>query len=133
MANKRGSREYTTKQMGTAGEQLVAAYLTLHGVPSFTVPVDWPGYDVVAAPKGKCLQRISVKCRGTSNIQFHPSVLDWLAIVLINQAPYRIFVIPRGIAVQRSKKYNKKGFRTLPVKKVPQIFKEYENKFELHG
>jgi hypothetical protein len=39
---------YTKKQMGDAGEMLVAAELTLHGIPAFIVPSNWPGYDVVA-------------------------------------------------------------------------------------
>ena len=33
------------KQLGDAGEVLIAAELTLHEVPAF-VPSNWPGYDV---------------------------------------------------------------------------------------
>ena len=57
---KRVKRQYTRKQLGDAGEMLVAAELTLHGIPTFIVPSNWPGYDVVAQPKGKPLQRIPV-------------------------------------------------------------------------
>jgi hypothetical protein len=132
MTGKR-KRRYTSKQMGAAAEQLVAANLTLVGdIPSFTVPVDWPGYDVVATPKGKPLQRVSVKCRGTSSIQFLPSVLDWLAIVLIDTTPFKYFVIPCKVAVSRSRRYGTvKGYRTVPVKNVASIFREYENNWTL--
>ena len=45
-------RLYTTKQMGDACEMLVAAELTLAGVPALKVPDNWPGYDVIAQPAG---------------------------------------------------------------------------------
>src|SRR6266540_4264624 len=53
----------TKKQMGDAGEMLVAAELTLHGIPSFIVPSNWPRYDVVAQHPALGLQRISIKTR----------------------------------------------------------------------
>ena len=43
-------RQYTTKQMGDAGEMLVAAELTLAGIPALMVPDNWPSYDVIAQP-----------------------------------------------------------------------------------
>jgi hypothetical protein len=42
------ARPYTSKQMGDACEMLVAAELTLAGIPALTVPDNWPGYDVIA-------------------------------------------------------------------------------------
>ncbi len=39
---------YTKKQMGDACEMLVAAELTLAGIPALKVPDNWPGYDVIA-------------------------------------------------------------------------------------
>lgn len=56
-------RLYTTKQMGDACEMVVAAELTLAGVPALKVPDNWPGYDVIAQPVGRPAQRISVKSR----------------------------------------------------------------------
>ncbi len=56
-------RDYTTKQMGDVCEMLVAAELTLAGVPAMKAPEYWPGYDVVAQPPGADVQRISVKAR----------------------------------------------------------------------
>src|ERR1700694_3357421 len=81
-------RLYTTKQMGDACEMLVAAELTLHGIPSVTVPDSWPGYDVIAHPPGKPLRRVSVKSRtrgSSSYVSFDPESCDWLAIVLIDK------------------------------------------------
>jgi hypothetical protein len=46
-------RLYTTKQMGDACEMLVAAELTLAGVPAMTVPGNWPGYDIIAIQRGR--------------------------------------------------------------------------------
>lgn len=101
---------FTKKQMGDAGEMLVAAELTLHGNPAYIVPSNWPGYDVVAEPPGKKLQRISVKTRsyaksgnfvGYSN----EDEFDWLAIVILpgpGLDQRRIFIIPRSVAEKRS-------------------------------
>ncbi len=50
-------RRYTSKQMGDACEMLVAAELPLAGVPAMTVPGNWPGYDIVAHPPGRGLQK----------------------------------------------------------------------------
>src|ERR1700680_2086388 len=122
---------YTTKQMGDAAEMMVAANLTLCGVPSFTGPVNWPGYDVIAAPRNKPSQRVSVKCRGTSNINFRPADFDWLAIVVINERPYRFFILPRDVAVKHSTETGE-GLRTLYLKSVPAKFAAYEDNFELH-
>ena len=44
--------DYTTKQMGDACEMLVAAELTLAGIPALKVPDNWPGYDVIGQPAG---------------------------------------------------------------------------------
>ncbi|MET3595172.1 hypothetical protein ABID26_004584 [Mesorhizobium shonense] len=56
-------RRYTTKQMGDACEMIVAAELTLAGIPALKVPDNWPGYDVIAQPFDRPAQRVSVKSR----------------------------------------------------------------------
>jgi len=38
--------------MGDACEMLVAAEMTFAGVPAMKMPDNWPGYDVIAQPKG---------------------------------------------------------------------------------
>lgn len=107
-------RLYTSKQMGDACEMLVAAELTLAGVPALKVSDNWPGYDVVAQPPDKWPgyvahppdkppQRISVKSRTvktTSNyIAFNPATSDWLAIVLLlGDGCRQIFIVPQDQA-----------------------------------
>jgi hypothetical protein len=50
--------------MGDACEMLIAAEMTLAGVPALKVPDNWPGYDVIAQPtSGGDPRRISVKSR----------------------------------------------------------------------
>src|SRR5438270_13747134 len=86
------TRKYTSKQMGDACEMLVAAELTLAGVPALRVPDFWPGYDVIAQPKDPIVQsakrnplRISVKSRtfksggGTFVTYLETDDFDWLA------------------------------------------------------
>jgi hypothetical protein len=123
---------YNSKQMGDAGEMLVAATLTLHGIPSFTMPPNWPGYDVIAEPEDRRLQRISVKCRhlGNGYIHIKNKKFDWLAIVLIGELPYRFFIIPRAIA-ERHASHRADGTHVIYTKTVPQKFGAYENNFEL--
>jgi hypothetical protein len=79
------ARGYYNKQKGDACEMLVAAELTLAGVPALRVPDLWPGYDVIAHPPDRASQRVSVKSRTAGNVRFvgfDPATCDWLAIVL---------------------------------------------------
>ncbi|MDB5291827.1 MAG: hypothetical protein JWL69_3068 [Phycisphaerales bacterium] len=102
------TRLYTSKQMGDACEMLVAAELTLAGVPAMKVPDNWPCYDVIAQPTGGGRpQRISVKSRtfkrgsDTFVVYNDKDQFDWLAIVLLRcngDSERQIFIIPRGVA-----------------------------------
>src|SRR5689334_18796109 len=111
--SKHSERNYTSKQMGDACEMLVAAEMTLAGVPTVKMPDNWPHYDVIAQPKGGGQpHRISVKSRtfkrGASFVAYDKrSEFDWLAIVLLpgeDQVQRRIFIVPRHIADARSRK-----------------------------
>ena len=79
---------YTRKQMSDACEMLVAAELTLAGMPALKMPDNWPGYDVIAQPVGTAMpQRISVKSRtfkpGPAYVDYKEGdSFDWLAIVI---------------------------------------------------
>src|SRR5271169_3470778 len=98
---------YTRKQMGDACEMLVAAEMTLAGVPAMKMPDNWPCYDVIAQPKdGGAPQRISVKARtfrrgGSCFVDYWgKDQFDWLAIVLMpsaDQPKRRTFIVPRSV------------------------------------
>lgn len=84
---------------------LVAAELTLAGIPALKVPDNWPGYDVIAQPKDMPPQRISVKGRtfrkGSHFVDyFEPTEnFDWLAIVLVPGADLnerRVYIVARA-------------------------------------
>lgn len=136
-------RLYTTKQMGDACEMLVAAELTLAGVPALKVPDNWPGYDVIAQPAGIEPQRISVKSRtfkkGAAYVGYYEhDVFDWLAIVLLpsDLLPFRaIYVVPRAIAepLARRDSPTAKTFaeRYFRVDQVPDLFEAWKNNFSL--
>jgi len=107
MSNSDGmQRLYTTKQMGDACEMLVAAEMTLAGVPALKVPDNWPGYDVIAQPVGVNPQRISVKSRtfkkGAAYVGYYAyDVFDWLAIVILPSvllSERTIYIVPRDVA-----------------------------------
>lgn len=83
-------RAYNTKEMGDAGEMLVAGELRLAGNPATVMPKNWPGYDVIAEQKDVVApQRISVKSRtfvhGSRSFLGYDarSQFDWLAILLL--------------------------------------------------
>jgi len=106
-------RKCTSKQMGDACEMLVAAEMTLAGVPALKVPDNWPSYDVIAQPGGGGKpQKISVKSRtyrrrgrGDTASYNIADDFDWLAIVLLpgdDQPKRRTFIVPRSAADERA-------------------------------
>jgi hypothetical protein len=112
--------------MGDAGEMLVAAELTLHGIPAFIVPSQWRGYDVVGQCAERGLQRISVKTRNfASNGNFvsysDEDEFDWLAVVVLpatTRYRRRIFIVPRDVANERSYESPQWNGRGLHVHKL---------------
>lgn len=139
------SRPCTTKQMGDACEMLVAAEMTLKGVPAMKMPDCWPHYDVVAQlPTGELPQRISVKSRtfklgGSTFVTYkNTDQFDWLAIVLLpggGESRRRIFVVPRSVADARARTNNPKSKaadeRWWRQDEVPKVLAEFENNFKL--
>jgi hypothetical protein len=154
---QRGSTNYTTKQLGDAGEMLIAAELTLHGTPALKAPDFWPGCDVIAqlSEPGSPPQRISVKTRTFgSSAQFlvynDIDEFDWLAVVILPGPGCdhrRFFLVPRHVADQRGTIKNRywrkdprqhpgRGFfvRNLvdrPTKDNPTGLADYEDNFGL--
>ncbi len=136
-------REYTTKQMGDACEMLVAAELTLRGIPTLKVPDNWPAYDLIAQPLGGDPLRISVKSRmfrkGAHYLRYNQNdKFDWLAIVIIgpdSKAARRIYLVPKAIADERTKAHVRgveHPFRENAIDRIDRIFPEFENNFTLN-
>ena len=141
-ASQKRVRAYTTKQMGDACEMLVAAELTLAGVPALKAPDYWPGCDVIAQPLGAAPQRISVKSRtfkrGAAFVTYSAvDVFDWLAIVILpgwDSSIRRIYIIPRSVADERARTYATEktaNIREYRIDEVARKFVGYENNFGL--
>jgi len=134
---------YTRKQMGDACEMLVAAELTLAGIPALKVPDLWPGYDVIAQPLDREAQRISVKSRtfkrGPAYLEYNaPDLFEWLAVVLLpgnGETERKIFLIPRQFAdakARRNGPATKSAHqRYWRVDEIPTIFAQYKDNFTL--
>lgn len=142
MAEKYTRKQITTKQMGDACEMLVAAELTLAGVPALKAPDYWPGCDVIAQPLNQPLQRVSVKSRTFKRGQAFVSysardVFDWLAIVILpgeECSDRQLFVIPRHVADERARTYSTErtvNIREYRIDEVAERFSAYENNFTL--
>jgi len=137
------ARRFTSKQMGDACEMLVAAELTLAGIPALKVPDNWPHYEVIAQPFGKPAQRISVKARtfkaGPAYVEYNGfDQFDWLAIVLLNGSEScgrTIYLIPRAEcdAKARSDKPTSKTahLRYYRIDEVERLFSGYRDNFVL--
>ena len=135
---------------------LIAAEITLAGVPALRLPDFWPCYDVVAQPAQPPEvppQRISVKTRtfaksGTFVGYDESDAFDWLAIVILpgpGLTTRRIFIVPRKVADDRSYSVNRtwrrpgrqlgRGFFVGKLIAAPtpggQGLADYENNFSL--
>jgi hypothetical protein len=136
-------KDCTAQEMADACEMLVAAEVTLAGVPSLRVPDIWPAYYVIAQPLGREPQRISVKSRtfkpGPAYLSYNVTdIFDWLAIVILpgNTATRRrLFFIPRPLAdakARRDKPLSKtENERYWRIDEVSKIFAKFENNFTL--
>jgi hypothetical protein len=138
-------RPYTSKQMGDACEMLVAAEMTLAGVPAMKMPDNWPCYDVIAQPKGGgAPQRISVKSRtfkrgGDTFVSYNINdQFDWLAIVLLPGADLtcrRVFIVPRSVADARARRDSPTSGtaddRAWRQDEVCVVLAEFENNYRL--
>lgn len=138
-----GGRRFTSKQMGDACEMLVAAELTLAGIPALKVPDNWPHYDVIAQPVGMAAQRISVKSRtykrGAAFVDFKAEdIFDWLAIVILSgdaAAERLIYLVPKAVAdhhARRDKPTSKTAsLRYYRIDEVERLFGRFRDNFGL--
>jgi hypothetical protein len=147
MTDPSNQRLFSSKQMGDACEMLVAAELTLAGIPSLKVPDNWPGYDVVAQPRdGSAPIRISVKARtfkrgGSVFVDYWmKDVFDWLAIVILpadTETKRRIFLIPRSVANENARRDGAHTKTTEQrywrIDEVARRFAQFENNFTLNA
>jgi hypothetical protein len=128
--------------MGDACEMLVAAELTLAGVPALKASDYWPGYDVIAQPRDRPPQRISVKSRtfkrGAAFVTYSAvDVFDWLAIVILpgeGSSSRRLYVIPRSVADNNARTYSSEktvNLREYRIDEIAKKFDIYENNFAL--
>jgi hypothetical protein len=127
--------------MGDACEMLVAAEMTLAGVPAMKMPDNWPGYDVIAQLRGGgAPQRISVKSRtfkrgGDTFVDYWAKdQFDWLAIVLLpgaDQPQRRIFIVPKNVADARGLRPKSKSPDDIywRLDRVAEALSEFENNF----
>lgn len=137
------ARPFTSKQMGDACEMLIAAELTLAGIPALKVPDNWPHYDVIAQPTDRPAQRISVKSRtwkkGAAFVEYNDyDQFDWLAIVLLAPDGSHLrttYLIPRGDAdlVARKDKPTAKTarLRYFRIDEIEKLFTRYRDNFDL--
>jgi hypothetical protein len=132
----------TTKQMGDACEMLLAAEMTLRGIPTTKMPDNWPHYDVIAQPPdGGKPQRISVKSRtfktGSNYVEFlRTDDFDWLAIIFLTRdpaEPRQFFLIPRELARETARKpkvtAKNQNLWWWSQQEVPVAFARFKNNF----
>lgn len=138
--------DYDKKQMGDASEMLVAAELTLAGLPAAKMPDNWRHYDVIAQRLDDSPPlRVSVKSRtyknGSEHVRYQTSdQFDWLAIVILGTPQgRRFFLIPRAAADDRAVKPGLLALdrerRFWRADQTEKLFGEFENNFTLkqHG
>jgi hypothetical protein len=139
--------DFNKKQMGDAGEMLVAAEMTLAGVPTFLAPSNWPTYDLIGESKDFLApQRISVQTRtfmpgASQNVDYCKELknnFDWLAIVLLDcsgEMKRRFFIVPKAIAdeIFDSGRIGTKneGWKFLQVDKMDKKLQKFEDNFDL--
>ena len=139
----KSKRNFTSKQMGDACEMLVAAELTLAGIPALKVPDNWPHYDVIAQPIDRAAQRISVKSRtykkGPAYVEYNETDLfDWLAVVLLmpeasdNRMIYLVPRVEADLVARRDKPTSKTAkLRYFRIDEVDRLFSIYRSNFSL--
>jgi len=131
--------------MGDACEMLVAAELTLAGIPALKVPDNWPHYDVIAQPEGQPAQRISVKSRtykkGSAYVEYKATdEFDWLAVVLLNGsagAERHVYLIPRHEADRHARQDKPTSatadLRYYRIDEIETLFAAFRRNFSLES
>ena len=136
------TRRYTSKQMGDACEMLVAAELTLAGIPALKAPDNWPHYDVIAQPIDGPPQRISVKSRtyktGSNWVDYITTRgdFDWLAAVILAVPPNggrAFYIIPRTVFDEAARLDAPRNQRYVRIDRMERIFTRWRDNFDLNA
>jgi hypothetical protein len=126
---------------------IIAAEMTLTGLPAARMPDNWPCYDVIAQPKsGGPPQRVSVKARtfkkGSADFVVYnvKDDFDWLAIVLLpggDQKERKIYIVPKPTcdAIARRDRPTSKTADNLywRLDEVERVLGRYANNFRLES
>ena len=128
---------HSTRLIGDACAMLVAAELTLAGVPALKAPDFWPGYNVIAQPRGRDPQRVLVKSgtfvRGAASISYSTlDVFDWLAFVIFVGESRRCFVVPRAVIEANAEKFGSEPAINLRENRIDDVagqFAAFEDNF----
>jgi TetR/AcrR family transcriptional repressor of bet genes len=123
-------RQDRSDQASQAYEMLVAAELTLAGIPALRAPDFSPGYQLLAQAPGAPLQRIAVRHYAADDEPLcfddrSDVAFDWLAIIALpatQQATRRIFIVPHDIVMAET---------LSSVGSLATQFGNYENNFGL--
>ena len=127
--------------MGDACEMLVAAELTLAGIPALKAPDNWPHYDVIAQPADGPPIRISVKSRtfktGSNWVDYFTTRgdFDWLAAVILAAPPdgeRAFYIIPRAVFNKAAKLDAPRNQLYVRIDRMDQIFGRWRNNFALN-
>jgi hypothetical protein len=140
-------RLINTKQMGDACEMLVAAEMTLAGVPAVKMPDNWPVYDLIAFPKDSEIpQKISVKSRtfkrgSDTDVEYWIKAnFDWMAVVILpdkeqGELCRRVFIFPKAVSDGCFHRYgdSSKNHNWMHVRidELAKILPKFENNFAL--
>lgn len=133
-----------------AAELLVAAEISIGGIPAILAPRNWPGFDVIALPSGQSPKHIQVKsCLFTKQaggfIGWHADdEFEWLAVVVFpaEDCPRRhIYILPRSAADKEPISYHAKRRdgqrisgrtgRGIRIRSILEVLAPYEDNFAL--
>jgi Holliday junction resolvase-like predicted endonuclease len=125
-----------TKQIGDAGEMLVAARLNLAGVSAALLTANWPDYDLIAQLPDKPAVRVTVKTRSVSEsgkhrYRFSMGGWDWAAAVFLralDKIP-EVWIVPFNVLCPASAAEKKELI--LPLERLRNEFVVWKDNFSL--
>ena len=135
-------RDLMPAQLGSAGENYVAALLSFAGNPTHRAERNTPGIDLFVKRRiDASAETISVKTRTYKRGEWFTyssrDAFNWLALVLMvpeSQYP-RVFVVPRAFADEHAQRDSETAktahLRYIRFDKLDSVFASFENNFAL--